>query len=541
MQIRITLLTAWMVASTVGGQAAPQVLWQGGRMQARLVPPNLAAPMDRLVETTINGYLDESCGRTIPVGAQAEGDAVSVLVGDEQNNPAIGRLVAAGLDLGRADLGDEGFRLLTHEADGRKSVIITANTPAGLKYGCQELVFFHTALTSDSAAVDWPLDTRRKPGWAYRGIYMLPCWSAHDSIANWRAVLKFNSELTLNRNWFWLGGFPVMEQYGGEYKGTDLANVQNVRGLIDLCRSEAMKFYVGDGWFTWHHAKAVKGDPQRGIQYYLDLVDLLPGTEGIYLEPVGEGSDAKEEVWRPQAAGIHTLAEAVWKKHPDLEFAVAIGKFNNPAYRKLIHEIDDGSDSSHRGRLYWWWCWGDPLKCRALDEHPLVLRWHTTVHMSDFHGSTDAPRPDERPLTGFATSYDPGQGYGNPWNGWGKLGFDKARNVHPRTMPFFSHQYRFRERCWDAAITDDAFARRLSCRLFDADMPADSIQRYLELAAMCSQPRQADLRKLLAIEAFVNAHQGKGTARNRDTLTRMAEAVAGIRAELAKPPATRPK
>jgi len=55
-------------------------------------------------------------------------------------------------------------------------------------------------------------------------VYILPCWSAYDSLENWKRVLRFHSELTINRNWFWLAGFPLLEQYGGEYKNSDLAN-----------------------------------------------------------------------------------------------------------------------------------------------------------------------------------------------------------------------------------------------------------------------------------------------------------------------------
>lgn len=503
--------------------AEGRLLWQGDRAEAGLAAPTLPAPTDRLVETTINGYLRDACGRQLPLRDKEGRNAdLCIAVGDERNNPVIAELVKAGLKLDRSSLGDEGFRILSHAAGDREFIIITANTPAGLKYGCQELVFYRVGLTAETAAVDWPLDVTMKPAFGYRGVYILPCWSAHDSIENWRAVLEFHSELTINRNWFWLGGFPLLAKYGGEYKGTDLASAENVKGLVQLCRSQAMKFYIGDGWFTWHHAKAAGGDMDRGIQYYLDLLDLLEGTEGIYLEPVGEGKDAKEEVWRAQAAGIKRLADAAWAKHPNLEFAIAIGMFNNPAYRKLIHEIDDR-------RMFWWWCWGDPLRDKALDEHPLVLRWHTIVRMSEYHGSCDAPRPEEQALTGLATSYDPGQGYGNPWNGWGKLGWDKPRNVHPHTMPLFAHQYLFREHSWDPQITDGRFSERLARRLFDADMPAEAIRDYRALSDMCFDPPKADMRRVALIDAFVTACAAKGTARNQDTLARMREAIEGIR------------
>jgi len=524
---RLFALSAILLgAGPLWGQTAGQTLWQADEATARLVPPELPAPMDKLVEVTLNGFLRKACGKAIPIAHKAEGHGLFILVGNEENNPVIRELAADGLQIDRAGLGDEGFRIVSRKAGDRKLIIITANTPVGLKHGCQELVFFRTNLTSKAAKVDWPLDVTMQPAFGYRGVYMLPCWSAQDSIENWRAVLKFHSELTINRNWFWLGGFPLLEKYGGEYQGTALADVGNVRGLVELCRGEGMKFYIGDGWFTWHHAKAAAGSTERGIQYFLDLLDLLPGVEGIYLEPVGEGRDADEEVWRRDAARMKALAEAAWKKNPALEFAIAIGRFNQPEYRRLIHEIDSS-------RLYWWWCWGDPLAQNALSEHPLVLRWHTTIRMSDFHGSRSPPRPEETVLAGITTSYDPGQGYGNPWNGWAKMGHDKPRNVHPYTMPFFCHQYEYREHCWQPDLSEERFVERLDRRLFDADMPADAGAYYRQLSDMCWDPPKADLKLLAKIDTFVARHANQGTARNRDTLARMREAVDGIRKQAA--------
>lgn len=500
----------------------PARIWHADRPQAWLVPPNLPAPSTHLVDTTINTYLADSFGWSLPVAREIDQPGLYLLVGDERNNPAIWELVEKGLKLDRADLGDEGFRLFTHEAGERRFVIVTANTPAGLKHGCQELIYFRLPATREGGAVEWPLDVRMKPQFAYRGTYMLPCWSAYDSLESWKRVLKFHSELTLNRNWFWLTGFPVLEPYGGEYKDTDLADMRNVLSLVELCRAEAMKFYIGGGWYTWHHEKIAQGSIERGLRYYLDMVKALPGAEGIYLEPAGEGSDTDEKTWRERTDALGRLTELVWRDKPNFEFAIAIGKFNAKAYREAVHELDDR-------RIYWWWCWGNPLEQDALAEHPLVLRWHTIVRMSDYHGSGQAPSEAERALTGMVTSYDPGQGYGNPWNGWGKLGTDKPRNVHPYTMPFFSHEYWFRERCWNLSMTREQFAQRLARRLFDADAPPEAVGHYLALADLCPNPKQAEEAAIARIEAFVAAHERAGTPRQRDTFARMREALDGIR------------
>lgn len=518
-------------------------LWRDGKPRARIVAPRIEGPMRRIVERTLNGRLEELFGWRLPVVGGAEGPGTFIVVGDAATNPVLRKLEEEGLDLGvggspaaESDAGGlqagglgagglgaggEGFRILTHASGDRRFVIVTARTPIGLKHGCLELVFFRTRAASSGGAVEWPLDVTMRPRFPYRGVYMLPCWSAYDDLDTWRKVLRFHSELTLNRNWFWLAGFPLLDAYGGKYVGSALAVPENVRDLIDLCHAEGMRFYVGGGWYNWHHADAAAGSIERGIQYYRDLFALLPGADGLYLEPTGEGKSIDEATAGKHLDAIRDLLGGLLAARPDFEVAVAIGKFNSKRWREALSAIDPN-------RLWWWWCWGDPVEDGALAEYPLVLRWHTIVRMSEYHGSQDPPRPTETDLPGFATSYDPGQGYGNPWNGWAALGVESPRDFHPHTMPFFSHQYFFRERCWNVDLSPEEFAARLSRRLFDADMPAASIRRYLRLAELCPRPVEAPDADLEEIDAFVRAHSLLGTPRNRDTLRRMREALEGV-------------
>jgi hypothetical protein len=72
-------------------------------------------------------------------------------------------------------------------------------------------------------------------------------------------------------------------------------------------------------------------------------------------------------------------------------------------------------------------------------------------------------------------------------------------------------------------------------RLFDADAPAEAIQHYLKLADLCPDPGKATAEELARVEAFVKKLDGTGTPRQRDTLSRMTEALAGIRSVQGKP------
>lgn len=512
--------------------AQPVEVWKTGASQARLVEPAISGPMAHIVAHTIDTFTTEKFGWALPVSSSDDRSRFTIAAGNAGNNPLIKKLAGQGLDAGVDELGDDGFRIVTYEKDSRRYLLLLARTPVGLKYACQELVFFHMPATKDSASVDWPMNIHRKPQFGYRGIYMLPCWAQHDSVAHWRRVLEFNSELTCNRNYFWLDGFPLLPQYGGEYAGTGLANPDNVRSLVELCKRNGMKFFIGGGWDTWQQRKRFQGDLAKSVHYYLDLLKLLPGAEGIYLEPVGEGSERTDpgESLKSVAA-MRQLAETIWRDRPDFEFAVAAGKFNPKEYLDALDAID-------RKRMYWTWGWGDPLRDNALREHPLVLRWHTVVKMSDWHGSTDAPRHDETALPGFYTSYDPGMGFGNTWNGRGYgvgTGISGPREFDPYTIPYFAHEYWFRERAWDVHETWEQFAPRLARRLFDADMPKESIDHYLALQRMCKTPRQASDEFLAPIAAFTTRFAHFGTPRNQDTIHRMQEAIAGFRKVRSQP------
>ncbi len=507
----------------IGSKQAPQV---------QLIGPHLSGPTQNIVPDTLNDYFSTAFGWKIPVAERLSPSALNLVVGNETNNDVLKSLVAGGLDLRLGELGDEGFRILSHETDGKRLLIVAANTPAGLKHGCQELMYFRTSATADRVAVDWPLDVGMKPKLAYRGIYMLPIWSAYDSIESWERVLHFTSELTLNRVWFWLDGFPVAghpaSAHGADYhfERTPLAKDANVQRLIDLVNRQGMKFYIGGGWLSWHHWEVVGRDLQKARQYYFDYLQAFNGVSGFYFEPTGEGEERAD--WLP-GDSLQKMIVELLKRSPNFEVAVAIGSFNNADYLKLMSKLDPK-------HVFWWWCWGDPLKDNALQRYPSVLRWHTTTAMSAFHGKSAPPSPADLKLAGIATSYDPGMGYGNPWNGWAKMGVFEPRNFDPYTMPYFSHEYQFRERCWNPEQTDDQFAARLSRRLFDADMPAEAIGHYLKLAGFCPNPAAADAAEVERIAAFVGDHAGMGTPRNQDTLVRMQEALAGIRkAKAARP------
>ncbi|HPZ99573.1 MAG TPA: hypothetical protein PLT93_15680 [Phycisphaerae bacterium] len=505
--------------------AEPLVLWADGQVRCSVVLPDGDKESARIAQDTLSRYLRVFYDLELPKAGKGDKLAVALVIGTPENNPELAHLVADGLRLTTEDLGEEGFQIVTHQKNGRESIVIYGQTPRAVKHGCQELLFFRVSATARRGQMGWPLNVVMKPQLAYRGIYMLPCWSAYDSIDSWKRVLQFNSELTLNRIWFWLDGFPVAGHpasgHGTDYhfQRTPLASDENVQSLIDLVNREAMKFYIGGGWMSWHHWEVVGRDREKARQYYFDYLRKFKGVAGFYFEPTGEGEERAD--WLP-GDSLAEMIRSLLERDPNFEVAVAIGRFNNKDYLKLMSELDPK-------RVFWWWCWGDPLADKATELYPSVLGWHTTVRMSDIHGTVAPPSASELELVGMSTSYDPGMGFGNPWNGWARMGVYEPRDFDPYTMPYFSHEYKFRERCWNPTISDEDFARRLNVRLFDADMPARSISLYLQLADLCFGPQNATAEFLAEAEAFVRQHEKHGTPRNMDTISRMAEAVRGLR------------
>jgi hypothetical protein len=517
------LTLALIMESPAADDSGRWQLWKDGKPNGSWVGPATDERAGRLARATLSGFLNEFHKVELPASRNADGAGTWLVAGTPENNPALAALVSAGLRLTTRELGDEGFQLLTHEDAKSKFVILHGKTPRALKHACQELVFYQLFATNSEGWIDAPLDVVMRPEVAYRGIYMLPCWSAYDSLESWQRVLRFNSELTLNRVWFWLDGFPLAG-HTGEYSLSDLADAAKVQRLIDLVDGEDMKFYIGGGWFNWHHEKAVGKNYAKGIAYYLDYFRAFTDFHGFYIEPTGEGSEIKD--WRPEGDAMRELVRTVLRERPDFEFATAIGKFNNADYLKLMAELDPK-------RVSWWWCWGDPLRDKALDLYPSVLRWHVNMRMADYHGSLEPPGPSERALSGVVTSYDPGQGFGNRWNGWGKLGVDQPRNFHPHTLPYFAQQYFFRERCWNLNLTEAGFLVRLQRRLFDADAPADAARRYRQLSQFAFEsvfrksPAADQLAELQRFGSELNKRTW--TPKMTDTIGRMDEALEQLR------------
>ena len=173
-------------AQTIG--LAPAVIGTGAK----------ATDLERLAAGEVQRYLYRISGKVLPIGDEgAWKQAPSrpmILVGTPQANSLLAAVAAgAGIDLGAAALGDQGFVVKATRAQGRPVVVIAAAAPVGVLYGAytfleQMGIGFYLggdALPGHNLPLQVPasLDVRQKPAFAVRGS--LPWYNFLNSPTTW--------------------------------------------------------------------------------------------------------------------------------------------------------------------------------------------------------------------------------------------------------------------------------------------------------------------------------------------------------------------
>ncbi len=99
----------------------------------------------------------------------------------------------------------------------------------------------------------------------------------------------------------------------------------------------------------------------------------------------------------------------------------------------------------------------------------------------------------------------------------------------PHTIPYFAHEYFFRERSWNPAARDDEITARLQRRLFDADADPNAAANYVALSncvLALNQGKAPASAALAPLRAFMTAAGARAwTPKMRDTLKLMEEAL----------------
>ena len=86
---RLLTSIALAVCLAASLQAEEQVVWKDGKPAAKLICPQLTGPAAAIVEKTVNGYLTEKYGFSLPLAKQADQSGLYIVVGDKKNNPVL--------------------------------------------------------------------------------------------------------------------------------------------------------------------------------------------------------------------------------------------------------------------------------------------------------------------------------------------------------------------------------------------------------------------------------------------------------------------
>ena len=157
-----------------------------------------ATDLERLAAKEVQRYLFRISGKVLPIrdeGAWKQAPSRPlILVGTPQTNSILAAVAAgAGIDVGAAALGDQGFVVKALRAQGRPVVVIAAAAPVGVLYGAytfleQMGIGFYLggdALPGHNLPLQVPasLDVRQKPAFAVRGS--LPWYNFLNSPTTW--------------------------------------------------------------------------------------------------------------------------------------------------------------------------------------------------------------------------------------------------------------------------------------------------------------------------------------------------------------------
>src|ERR1043166_1942214 len=100
-KIKFPLWLMIVLAFTDGQLSAASrwLIWQDGKGQCQIILPTGDEHAARLSQSTLTHYLQEFYKIELPVAANADEKGTYLLLGTPENNPALAKLVKAGLQL----------------------------------------------------------------------------------------------------------------------------------------------------------------------------------------------------------------------------------------------------------------------------------------------------------------------------------------------------------------------------------------------------------------------------------------------------------
>lgn len=283
---------------------------------------------------------------------------VSEFSGPDRFSPRDIRVSGAGLTIELAiDAGlevPEAFHIRSgRDENGSPVVTVCGTDSAGLKFGVIELIFA-LQITPDDVLLPLPLEVRRKPLLAIRGMYAHLHWAYHHPYAlrswridDWKRYIDLLTHLGFNAIQIW----PMMELLPHPLSAEDRAYLQRYAEIVEYAHTErGMKVFIGS--CPNSITEDSRGVPieEREYQQFEQRID--PGSP----EGLRRILEARSDLYRtvPNADGYWVIDSdpGGWPGSPVSDFVAILA-----GHRRLIDEY--GVRPHEQSLIYWmWYGWG---------------------------------------------------------------------------------------------------------------------------------------------------------------------------------------
>jgi len=253
----VSVLLALPASRCLAQEEKAFTLARAGRPTAMICSGAKPSTLTNLAVEAIQRRVEALAGVRLPVSTDAEAAAgngrVLILVGTSAENPLLKKTAAENeLDLQEAQLGGEGFRVLTLTTKHGKRCILAAgaDTKGAYYAGCW---LARRIFAEDDLVYTRALDLREKPCLAVRGVYDGE-WQSDvlkmtkqanrydpDNLSWWKNYIDLLGSFGANHFEVWPG---VLEGLAGISKDQLQQKVNWLEQISRYCRERGMEFHV---------------------------------------------------------------------------------------------------------------------------------------------------------------------------------------------------------------------------------------------------------------------------------------------------------
>jgi hypothetical protein len=515
--LRVILLAAGMSLATSGVFASRDVkearlaLTQDSKPSASiLILGQVREPLLSRAAALLNRTVEQWGGVSLPVKQVAEQGSLpgrsivlTTLANLQRYCPALNTPEYPDI-LRVAFLDEQGYACVPIAGGDGGTMLVVAKTPRGVYNGAIYLRDFGIDGTKSHLFVR-SVTTVRTPQMQARGTYCLSIYGVAPqyTTADWHKIFDSFARDGMERVYFWVSGHFPSKQFPQTYNrdvasGTRIGSVAALEDLIRYAHSLGIKFYLGSGAFAWGDAAYVaEGVPgaqavkagglcpsnaiarQRTHDYFLEMIDALPDSDGFFLEMRDEQGECQcpicqqpidsygsKQYGRSEITFVQQLAADIWKKHPNVHFCNNIGYAEHKNDVAFYHQVRQMTDP----RFEWLDCrWAWALPVAGGQRLPLSYFSPKAIHWGPFYSrsldemDTMAHKVGTDGLYGYVPAFEPGFATASYY----------ANSVPFPTdiLPYNVTGFIYRELSWSPRLTDEELKQRLEAGFFGEEAP----------------------------------------------------------------------